>query len=338
MVFFNPLLFVEIVGWYNTGGWFFVDLFFFILIFGGLTKFALSKASAEKDNSPQQVLNKYWNPAVIGLTLAFSFSLLGLEAATGLNILALGPFAALMLGLLLMIFVRNLVKEVYDAHHLPWIAGIITGGLIVDVLWSSILAIAPSNPFLATLHFTLQIGTVIFNILLVIGLAILIKEGFAAVGSIPEDTETPETSSSPLSQTSITPASQPFARPVGTGTSPPITAQILNQIKSIPAKTVITSEVQPSIEEDFKDNLRSIINSLFILLDKESRTNTDEKMITEFKNRIYELIDGARKNLGTAETSMILAKLPEYSLLQEKMKTPSQSRAPGYLNSGSFQC
>ncbi|MDO8660725.1 MAG: hypothetical protein Q7K43_02450, partial [Candidatus Woesearchaeota archaeon] len=43
MVLFNVAVFVDFVGWYLTGGWVFVDLFIYILIFGGITQFALGR-------------------------------------------------------------------------------------------------------------------------------------------------------------------------------------------------------------------------------------------------------------------------------------------------------
>ncbi|MDO8661263.1 MAG: hypothetical protein Q7K43_05210, partial [Candidatus Woesearchaeota archaeon] len=124
-------------------------------------------------------------PAIIGITAALSFSLVAVESAAGLTLIALGPFAALLLAIMLMIFVRELVKQVYDQHQVPLITGILVGLFALDSLWVGILAVAPSQPFLSGIHFTLAIGAVLMNVLILLALFLIIKEVFESIGATP---------------------------------------------------------------------------------------------------------------------------------------------------------
>jgi|GEM_PF-6225546 len=343
MVLFNATVFVDMVGWYVTGGWVFVDLLIYILIFGGITQFTLGRkavaATAGVAGSGHEggIFSVHGKPAIIGITAALSFSLVAVESAAGITLIALGPFAALLLAIMLMIFVRELVKQVYDKHQIPLISGIIAGLFALDSLWLGILAIAPSQAFLSKIHFSLSLGTVLLNILIFIALFMIIKEAFAAAGTTPGEAEAEQTLSSggtegaegPISTSSATPPRPDTETPIDVtptfaGTTTPhsswfrractapfrITSNWWRTRKTRKEKartetlsSAASISTQIELEQSttqWKSDLSTIITSLTLFLDKRKtdRNKAEQQAVDSYKSILDEKLDEIAAKIG----------------------------------------
>ena len=92
----------------SNAGW--IDFFVFLLIFLGLTQAVFSSGH----------LRSQTKPLAIGLSLALSFGLVIWERNTGINILAFGPVAFLMLSMLIFYVIFSFLKKMGTEK---WVAG-----------------------------------------------------------------------------------------------------------------------------------------------------------------------------------------------------------------------
>ncbi len=92
----------------NNSTWF--DFFIFLLIFLGLTQAVFGEGHFKKQSKTIS----------IGLSLALSFGLVFWERNTGVNLLTLGPFAFLILLLLIFYIIYSILKKMGTEW---WVAG-----------------------------------------------------------------------------------------------------------------------------------------------------------------------------------------------------------------------
>ncbi|MBI2672187.1 hypothetical protein HYX16_04600 [Candidatus Woesearchaeota archaeon] len=92
----------------SNAGW--IDFFIFLLIFMGLTQAVFSTSH----------LKGQAKSLAIGLSLALSFGLMIWERNTGINLLAFGPVAFLILSILIFYVVFSLLKKMGTEK---WVAG-----------------------------------------------------------------------------------------------------------------------------------------------------------------------------------------------------------------------